>query len=249
MAQQMTRRRGEPSDRSMACRRRGVEDRAAPLESIEAMAAHYLREMRSLQPAGPYALAGHSSGGLIAFEMAQQLQRAGERVELLAILDINADVGQGRSLPDAVRGHIETLRRLPAAQRWAFLRRNLRRWIVSVYARARGSYQPPPLPSDTGPVRAAMERAVRAYRPKPYPGSVTLFRAVERSVTGTYGRTLGWKRLSRGGMRVIDIHADHKSMLRGEAARAIAEHLLSCLERAGSGAACRAGRRLTAIGG
>ncbi len=213
----------------------GVEDRATPLESIEAMAAQYLREMRALQPHGPYALAGHSSGGLIAFEMAQQLQLAGERVEPLAILDIHADVGQGRSLPDALRLYFDTLRRLPAAHRAAFIRRNLGRWIASVCRRARGAYLPPPLSddSDYSAVRAAMERAIRAYRPKPYPGFVTLFRATDRSLTGTYGRTLGWRRLARGGIRVIDIHADHKSMLRGEAVRMLAQTLSACLEHHG----------------
>ncbi|MFI4868005.1 MAG: amino acid adenylation domain-containing protein [Steroidobacterales bacterium] len=217
----------------------GVEHRATPLESIEAMAAQYLREIRALQPAGPYALAGHSSGGLIAFEMAQQLHLAGQRVEPLAILDINANVGQGRSLPDALRLYIDTLRRLPAAHRGAFTRRNLGRWIASVYRRARGTHTPPPLSedSDYSPVRAAMERAVRAYRPKAYPGFVTLFRATDRSVTASYGRTLGWKRLARGGIRVIDIHADHKTMLRGEAARAIAKFLNACLEGTGAGSA------------
>jgi amino acid adenylation domain-containing protein len=211
----------------------GVEDRATPLESIEVMAAHYLREIRGLQPAGPYALAGHSSGGLIAFEMAQQLCLVGERVDPLVILDIDAAVGQGRSLSDALRLHIETLRGLPATQRWAFLWRNVPKWIASVYERVRGSHAPPPpaANSDYSPVRLAMEQAVRAYRPKAYPGFVTLFRATDRSVTGTFGRTLGWKRLARGGIRVIAIDADHKTMLRGEAALVLAENLSACLER------------------
>jgi len=43
--------------------------------------------MRSVQPHGPYHLAGHSFGGLVALEMAHQLRAAGEQVALLAILD------------------------------------------------------------------------------------------------------------------------------------------------------------------
>jgi len=216
----------------------GVEDRATPLESIEALAAHYLREIRALQPHGPYALAGHSAGGLIAFEMAQQLHIEGERVEPLVILDIDAAVGQGRSFTDALRLHLDMLKRLPRAHRWRFMRRNLGRWVASLYRRARGRYTPPPLSQDRdySPVRAAMERAVRAYRPRPYPGFVTLFRATDRSLTGSYGRTLGWRRLARAGLSVIDIHADHKTMLRGEAARAIAQSLNSRLQRTGPAA-------------
>jgi thioesterase domain-containing protein len=78
---------------------------------------------------------------------------------------------------------------------------------------------------DYGPVRLAMERAIRAYRPKDYPGFVTVFRATNRIVTGTYGRTLGWKPLARGGIRVIDISGDHVTMLQGDAARVLAMQL------------------------
>jgi amino acid adenylation domain-containing protein len=65
----------------------GVDDERAPLEDIEAMAAHHLQEVRSIQPRGPYHLGGWSMGGLIAFEMARQLREVGEAVELLALVD------------------------------------------------------------------------------------------------------------------------------------------------------------------
>jgi len=65
----------------------GLENRALPDWSVRRMARRHLATVRELQPAGPYRLGGHSMGGLIALEMAQQLRRAGEEVELLAILD------------------------------------------------------------------------------------------------------------------------------------------------------------------
>ena len=55
--------------------------------SVEEMAAGYVEEIRRHQPNGPYFLAGLCAGGVIAFEMASQLVRAGESVELLALLD------------------------------------------------------------------------------------------------------------------------------------------------------------------
>jgi amino acid adenylation domain-containing protein len=65
------------------------------LESMTELAAHHLRTLRRRQPRGPYFLAGHSSGGRVAFEMAQQLERQGETVARLVILDTNApDPGQ-----------------------------------------------------------------------------------------------------------------------------------------------------------
>ena len=57
------------------------------------MAAHYIEEIRTLQPEGPYFIGGHCIGGLIAFEMAQQLHRQGERVGLLALFDSYAPRG------------------------------------------------------------------------------------------------------------------------------------------------------------
>jgi len=58
-----------------------------PGVSIEQMAALYIKEIRSVQPAGPYLLGGWSMGGLIAWEMAQQLAKEGETIRLLALLD------------------------------------------------------------------------------------------------------------------------------------------------------------------
>ncbi|MGY1716345.1 alpha/beta fold hydrolase [Geodermatophilus sp. SYSU D01106] len=65
----------------------GLEGRGLPDWSVEAMAARHLAVVRTLQPAGPYRLAGHSLGGLVALEMAQRLRAEGETVELLAVLD------------------------------------------------------------------------------------------------------------------------------------------------------------------
>jgi thioesterase domain-containing protein len=54
---------------------------------VEEMAAHYIRFLRQVQPAGPYLLAGWSTGGVIAFEMAVQLQKSGEETSLVSIFD------------------------------------------------------------------------------------------------------------------------------------------------------------------
>jgi FkbH-like protein len=55
--------------------------------SVEAMAAHYLAAIRSVQPRGPYYLGGLCVGGTIAFEIAAQLESAGETVALVALFD------------------------------------------------------------------------------------------------------------------------------------------------------------------
>ena len=58
-----------------------------PITSIPAIAAHCIETMRKVQPDGPYLLAGYSAGGVVAYEVAQQLTAAGQKVELLALLD------------------------------------------------------------------------------------------------------------------------------------------------------------------
>ena len=57
---------------------------------IEDIASIYLQAMQDLQPQGPYFLGGHSYGGNVAFEMAQQLVNQGQQVALLAIIDSSA---------------------------------------------------------------------------------------------------------------------------------------------------------------
>ena len=65
----------------------GLYGRELPHSNFEEMAAHYIKEMRTVRPHGPYLLTGWCSGGIIAFEMAQQLARMGEQVAMLATLN------------------------------------------------------------------------------------------------------------------------------------------------------------------
>ncbi len=65
----------------------GLDGQTMPHCRIEAMATHYIQEIRSMQPEGPYYLGGRCFGGIVAFEMAQQLIAQGEQVAYLGILD------------------------------------------------------------------------------------------------------------------------------------------------------------------
>jgi thioesterase domain-containing protein len=51
------------------------------------MAAHHIAEIRKVQPVGPYRIGGYCFGGIVAFEMAQQLTDAGEQIERLVLVD------------------------------------------------------------------------------------------------------------------------------------------------------------------
>ena len=66
---------------------RGMDGEAAPHTTVEAMADYYIDAIRSLQPRGPYSLAGHSLGGWVVFEMAHRLHQLGEQVAFLGVID------------------------------------------------------------------------------------------------------------------------------------------------------------------
>ena len=70
---------------------RGLDGDLEPQRRVEEMARVYVEQMRAVQPSGPYALVGYSFGGLVAFEIAQQLIAAGEKIELLCLLDTYVD--------------------------------------------------------------------------------------------------------------------------------------------------------------
>jgi amino acid adenylation domain-containing protein len=82
----------------------------APLPRVEDRARTYIAAVRRVQPAGPYRLGGWSMGAVVAFEMAQQLTRQGEAVDLLALLDAECPGGAlhsrgSRDFPDSHGSH------------------------------------------------------------------------------------------------------------------------------------------------
>jgi nonribosomal peptide synthetase DhbF len=89
----------------------GLTDKDLLPQTIEDAAARYVRCIRSIQPHGPYLLVGRSFGGLAAYEMATQLEQAGEEIGLLALLDslpTAPDTVPGPELTDAIE--LETVR-------------------------------------------------------------------------------------------------------------------------------------------
>ncbi|MCP5051583.1 MAG: hypothetical protein GY940_30725, partial [bacterium] len=68
----------------------------APGCIIEELASGYIEKIKHLQPHGPYFIAGWSLGGTIAFEMALQLEQAGETLSFLGLIDSPAPQKQGR---------------------------------------------------------------------------------------------------------------------------------------------------------
>src|SRR2546425_6293135 len=117
---------------------KGLSGEEQPHTSITEMAAHYLREMREVQPEGPYLLGGRSSGGTIAFEMACQLAAEGQKVAMLALLD-TYPAGYFKLLPGSgslrqrasrygrkLQSHAVNLGQLGSAEKVAYVFRKLK---------------------------------------------------------------------------------------------------------------------------
>lgn len=89
---------------------RGFDDAAHLPLTLEEMAEDYLRQIRALQPVGPYQLFGWSFGGNVAHAVATLLQAQGEMVSLLALADSYPSTGRGKErtdLDEAERLHLE----------------------------------------------------------------------------------------------------------------------------------------------
>jgi thioesterase domain-containing protein len=65
----------------------GMDGECEPFFDLRALASGYVRQMRKVQPKGPYTFGGWSAGGLIAFQMAHELLASGEEVALLVLCD------------------------------------------------------------------------------------------------------------------------------------------------------------------
>jgi amino acid adenylation domain-containing protein len=195
----------------------GQDGQRAPLGTVDSLAAYLVREMRGVQPRGPYFLGGSSYGGIVAFEMAQQLVRAGEEVGLLALFDTRAP-GYPRLRRDApARFHL--FRRLgnpfpqPPERRWSEMQREMFRiWAQRLNSRWR-RFAGRALTQESlyFYFLTVAFAAQRRYRPLPYPRPITLFRVPAQPSNEIYATDplLGWGELAAGGLEVVDVEGFH----------------------------------------
>jgi len=155
---------------------------------IEDMAANYIKALQTVQHEGPYLLGGWSMGGVVAFEMAQQLQAQGQRVTLLALFDCYPWGFRYKvyCFVQRIKLHLSNLLRLGPKEKLTYIRQKVRILKSRIWDTAYKSYisigSPLPL---LDIVMEANGQALRKYVPQVYPGRVTLFRANEWTL-GTY---------------------------------------------------------------
>jgi thioesterase domain-containing protein len=192
------------------------------LGSIEEMASLYIREVRSVQARGPYQLAGFSFGGLVAYEMAQQLISANEDVELLILFDTEAGQQEGT-------GASASFLRLLIEPSWQHWTRDLPKAIRKKINRTLKGVQAPKLLRE---VRNANRDAAEKYVLRPYPGEAIFVRAMEK-LKGSGDPTTVWRSLV-GSLEIQDMASDHFDMLVEPEVDHLASYLKRCIDRAES---------------
>ncbi|MGC3971357.1 MAG: thioesterase domain-containing protein [Pirellulales bacterium] len=208
-----------------------------------------------MQPHGPYRLAGYSSGGLIAFEMARQLQAQDEQLELLGLID--------SGLPTKVEDHVPIsrcqkitgfLRNIPAPARelWSLPRGQRLRRIGAFglrIVRRLGFAAPQTTEALTerdlrecfaedisvfSPERLDLIRrhfeAIERYEPSGYRGDAVLFRSTRQPVFGTQTPTLGWERLISGRLAIVSVFGAHAVLMKRPHATELAHALHAALQ-------------------
>lgn len=212
-----------------------------PDESVEETAAHYLEELRKVQPAGPYYLCGYSFGGVVAYDMARQLLDAGEQVEFLGLVDTENPAVDGRKLSLTERiavnwskrnlaekgaigkvGHIGMRFGTGLAYRLYFEAEDA---VARTLPQAKGAGWLRQVQ-----LRKSHERAMAVYHPAPIAGKLTLFRAMVGGDKYELGEDYGWNELVDE-LEIVDIPGNHVTVFHKENIDAIAAAFRGALDQ------------------
>jgi amino acid adenylation domain-containing protein len=227
----------------------GVDGATLPHSQIETMAAYYIDAIHRVQPHGPYFLGGYCFGGVVAFEMARQLQSVGEPMALVGVFEGYAPVRRitgwtlfqprlllnfARNVPYLLRDYL-ALGRAEFMARTRTKLRSLGRRMLRPPGRRRERQLDDFLP-DVARIplvhRRLMElqlRAMSRYAPGTYEGRVTLFRVRGMSLFRASDPKMGWGKLAQGGVDVRMIAGGHNTILEQPHVRSLAAQLQASL--------------------
>jgi thioesterase domain-containing protein/acyl carrier protein len=224
---------------------------------IEDRATAYIESMRRVQPEGPYMIGGWSFGGTVAFEIAQQLQRMGEKVGLLAQLDSIAPVitlkldetlmllGVAREMT-ARAGKVlqltaDDIRELSQEDQLVYVLEHLKASEVV----------PPDIDEELAFQWARSNlrgfqlrhQSFENYAPENYPGQITLLRAdlnpvhlldeATRHIAELYeDPTHGWAQLTSQPVKIVPVSGYHETMILEPHVQVLAKALTACIQDA-----------------
>lgn len=216
------------------------------------MAAHYVELIRKAYPQGPYLLGGFSSGGAVALEMAQQLHCAGQRVELVAVIDTSppsVKPAMGRLSPRFLARFLANLPRwlvhdlfnddflkvcrrvtgrLGSLCRSLFTRKPAGNGTTLNFNRVFGTSS---LPDRRLRFIQTVYTGWRTYQAQPYPGRITLLRARVLPLMCRLSDQFGWEEIADD-VDVFILPGTHATITAEKNAAGLAAALLNCIDRA-----------------
>ena len=216
---------------------RGLDGQKAPHQNVEEMAAAYIKELQAFQPQGPYLLGGECMGGIVAYEMAQQLQANGQQVALLVLMDTIRPMALSaflvRTLPafniprrfERWRSRIKAHHEFTPGEKLCWVSQAAKRKVRKRFP-VRNSASPGEKVSRH--FESRYPKLLYQYRPKKYPGQLILI--VNQA---DYRRfpTLGWKNLAEEGVVVHIVPGNHITRLTTHAQKT-GRQLRECLDAA-----------------
>jgi amino acid adenylation domain-containing protein len=233
----------------------GVNGGAMRQTTIRTIARSYVQEIRRVQRCGPYYLGGHCIGGVIAFEMAQQLHAAGEEVACLVLIDVYnpAHAPRSRRMRKRIRQALERAAGLsPGEQPLYFARavvRKAKRRVAQLlkgghsvirryYRLIRQDAERVAVPPEhlRSQVWTTLERAQSKYKPRSYSGRIVLFCPVDPDPESA---DRGWSQIAKGGLEIHEIPGEHQTVFASVHVPVLAEKLSACLRAAAQVAATR----------
>ena len=214
----------------------GLDGQQQPLTSVEEMASNYLKAIQQTQSQGPYHLIGWSMGGLIAYEMAQQLQAKNESVALLALIDTYAptviplpsEIDQAIIINQLAQDwggiygqqldiSLETLRKLKPDKQVEYLFEQAKQQTIF----------PPEMEMEQmlalWEVFQANLIANYHYQPQAYSGSIILLNASETPPELIEEQTHGWSSLVLGDLQTHTITGDHYTIMKSPLVECLAD--------------------------
>lgn len=214
-----------------------LSGKASPIASIPELAANYLGELAALGINPPYLLGGSSFGGLVAYEMAQQLDRDHQQVNLVVMIDTPCPTNMPRSLEDSaailhylLQDKIQlSLRELQGLD----VKAQLNYVMEQARLQGKGMELPPHLGIPMFNTWLAHQKAVLNYNTQPYDGDVVFFQHTEPMNGSPTSTGVPWKALvAEGKLKIYPVPGNHITMNYAPHVKTLVEHLKPILEKA-----------------
>jgi thioesterase domain-containing protein len=222
----------------------GLTDKQPSLNDITTMASCYLDSLRAVQPQGPYLLGGWSMGGIVAFEMGQQLIQSGESVAALVLMDSRLPGPNQHYLANSAASNLINLAyalglttadmelSFDSIKQWT---ENEQLQYVMERAKATGKLPNYTELADVQNLFTILKtniRAMLAYQAPVYPGVLTLLKASE-SIPGDeiLEEDFGWSKVAPDGLVKYTVPGSHYTMLSEANVYALAQQLSKCFDK------------------